>query len=64
GHAIQLAALKGVKDVIELFIEYGADVNALGEEYSSALQVAAYWGQTAIVEILIKHGADINAKGG
>ncbi|KAJ3774980.1 hypothetical protein FB446DRAFT_701867 [Lentinula raphanica] len=64
GHAIQLAALKGFKDVIELFIEYGADVNALGEEYGSALQAAAYGGERDIVEILIKHGANIDAQGG
>jgi ankyrin repeat protein len=45
-------------------VDNGADVNALGSDYSNALYAAAQGGHEPIVRLLIGKGADINAQGG
>jgi ankyrin repeat protein len=54
------------KQIVQLLISNGADVNAPpGEGYgSTALQAACESGNEEIVDILLKQGADINAPAG
>lgn len=48
----------------ELLIEYGANIDAIDEEYhSTPLGYAARFGQVALVELLLQSGADPNAAG-
>lgn len=65
---LHLVAAQGRKDIAELLIQNGADVNAkrpfgafLTHSYT-ALHVAAARGHKDIVELLLKNGADINAR--
>ncbi|PSN59255.1 purine and uridine phosphorylase [Corynespora cassiicola Philippines] len=50
GNALQSALARGHKDIVELLVKAGADVNAQGHK--------------DIVELLVKAGADVNAQGG
>ena len=57
-------AQKGFIDKAELLIKYGADMNAIDEEYQSTpLGLAARWGQTEMVEYLLTQRADPNRSG-
>jgi ankyrin repeat protein len=48
----------------ELLINYGAEIDAVDEEYrSTPLGMAARWGQTEMVEYLLKQGANPNKSG-
>ena len=60
---LQIAALKGHKEVAELLIAEGADVNAK-DEYSgyTSLHHAANHGLNEIAKLLIKKGANANLK--
>ena len=58
------ASLFGLRRVVELLVEKGADVNAQGGDYGNALQAASYRGHEAIVRLLVDNGADVNAQGG
>jgi len=49
------------KELIELLIAEGADVNA-NSKIGTPLHSAAFWGQKEIAELLIAEGADVNAK--
>ena len=52
-------AQKGNLSKAELLLNYGADINALDEEYcSTPLGLAARWGQTEMVKFLLQRGAD------
>ena len=59
------ASMNGHKDVIQTFLEYGADVNvnAPFRGYANALYVACEKGQEDTVQLLLEHGADVNADG-
>ena len=50
------------KEIVELLIAKGADVNAKSSDGSTPLHDAAYYGRTIIAELLIAKGADVNAK--
>lgn len=57
-------AQKGNIEKAKLLIEYGADINAIDEEYQSTpLGMAARWGHEKMVDLLLKHGADPNKSG-
>jgi hypothetical protein len=58
------AAFAGSKDIVELLLKSGADVNAKGEDTygSTALMWASKKGYKDIVEMLLKAGADVNVK--
>ena len=52
----------GHKEIAELLIAKGADVNARGFFGSTTLHGAALDGHKEIAELLITKGADVNAK--
>jgi len=57
-------AQKGNIEKAELLIKYGADINAIDEEYQSTpLGMAARWGHVEMVSYLIQQGADKNKAG-
>lgn len=62
--ALYIAAQKGVKEMAELLLQNGADVNAETGKWGSALQAATSYGRTEVVKLLLKHGAKVNAQGG
>ena len=47
--------------LVEMFLEFGADIDALDEEYrSTPMGWAARQGQEDVVELLLERGADPN----
>jgi ankyrin repeat protein len=64
GNALQAAAYRGRKEIMQLLIDRGANINAQGGHYSNALQAAVCFGREDIVRLLLDHGANINAQGG
>jgi ankyrin repeat protein len=61
--ALQVAARWGHKDIAQLLMRFGADVNAPAHGYGgiTALQGAARNGDVDIVKLLLRAGADVNA---
>ena len=55
------AAVYGPKEMVELLIANGADVNAVDLLGRTALIMASYRGNLPIVKLLIDHKADVNA---
>ena len=55
---------KGYRDVAELLIDRGAEVNATNDDDWTALTIAAIDGHRDVVELLIDRGADVNATDG
>jgi ankyrin repeat protein len=54
-------AQEGDLQKARLLLDYGADINAVDEEYrSTPLGLAARWGQREMVALLLEHGADPN----
>jgi ankyrin repeat protein len=62
--ALQAASAEGRKEVVEMLMANGADVNVKGGEYGTALQAASAEGHKEVVELLLGKGADVNAEGG
>jgi len=60
---LHFAAHVGHKEIVELLIANGADVNAK-DSGIIPLNLATGGGHMEIVELLIAAGADVNAKGG
>ncbi|MCX5645766.1 MAG: ankyrin repeat domain-containing protein [Phycisphaerae bacterium] len=61
GHLIS-AVKVGYARLAELIIDEGIDVNARGEDGSTALHVASGWGRIDIAKLLLAKGADVNAR--
>ena len=61
---LHIAAYQGQKEIIELLIANGADVNFKDINSSTPLHWAVLHVQPKIVELLIANGADVNANGG
>ena len=60
GLLLHLAAQEGHKEIAELLIAKGADLNAKTVGEWTPLHSAASKGQKEIVELLIAEGADVN----
>ncbi|KAJ5922188.1 hypothetical protein N7516_009891 [Penicillium verrucosum] len=64
-HERMAASYEGHENLVQILLDHGADVNALGgDRYGTALQAASYEGHRNIVQTLLYHGADINDLGG
>ena len=61
---LQAASSGGHKDITELLLEGGADVNAQGGEHGNSLLAASLNGHKDTVELLLERGANANAQGG
>jgi ankyrin repeat protein len=61
---IHLAAESGYTDLVELFLDYGVDVNLTtrGKNRVTPLHIAAAKGRADVVELLLKSGAQVNAR--
>ncbi|KAF8193134.1 ankyrin repeat-containing domain protein [Mycena galopus ATCC 62051] len=64
GNPLSLAAARGPFEIVQLLLEKGADINAIGGIYGSALGVASWRAKLEIVQLLLEKGADINLAGG
>jgi hypothetical protein len=62
GTPLHFAAGWGQKEMVELLIAKGAEVNAKEGGGGAPLHVAAAFGKNEIAELLIAEGADMNAK--
>jgi ankyrin repeat protein len=62
GNLLQLATVSGLKNTVELLLEYGADPNVRDTSQRTCLHVAAWFGFPKIVKLLLENGADVNAK--
>jgi ankyrin repeat protein len=60
--ALILASMNGHKEIVELLLKNGADIEAKDSDGRTALMWASTYGHSAIVELLLKNGADIEAK--
>ncbi|KAK3943389.1 ankyrin repeat-containing domain protein [Diplogelasinospora grovesii] len=60
GHPLFHAAFRQDKDVVQLLLERGADVNLQYETTITALQTATKHENAAILNVLLEHGADVN----
>lgn len=59
---LQQACYVGNHGIVQLLLEYGADVDGRDETKDTALMMAASFGHEEIVKMLLKQGADINAQ--
>ncbi|XHG06246.1 hypothetical protein AWENTII_009451 [Aspergillus wentii] len=50
------------KEMFQLLLERGADVNAHGGRFATALHATAFYGHVDLAEMLVEKGADINSK--
>lgn len=63
--ALQAAAVRGSKPIVETLIDHGARVGLVAGYYGSALQAACFNGHGDVVEYLLTEGkADPNSQGG
>jgi ankyrin repeat protein len=58
GTAIQLAAIRGDVDVMQMLLAAGADINHRNHNGMTALMLACQEGQIKAAEFLLAHGAD------
>lgn len=59
---LQLATSHNQKELVEMLLAYGADVNSGGRKGFTALHFAALRGNVEIGKMLIEKGADVNMK--
>lgn len=56
--AMWYAIYGGFTDIIEIFLQNGADINRVTQEGFSPLMIAIAGGRYEVVEFLLEHGAD------
>nr|XP_024214050.1 oxysterol-binding protein-related protein 1-like [Halyomorpha halys] len=61
---LHLATYFGHKEVIELLIEAGADINAVNDAGDTALHKASFIGREDLVLLLVEKNADVNIRNG
>ena len=61
---LALASYLGVKQVVQMLLDEGANVNLQGGEYGTALQAASAGGHSEVVQMLLDNGADVNLQSG
>ncbi len=59
---LMIACENGYKDIAELLIEKGADINAYDENYWTPLFYATFNGHIDVVKFLLENGADYNSE--
>ena len=57
-----LAAQNGYREIVEIIIDKGMDLNIKNHNGDSSLILAAQNGNKEVVEMLINSGADVNAR--
>ena len=57
---LKIATFRGARDIVQLLLKMGADVNAQTRTLYTALQIAAEYGYFRITLDLLESGADIN----
>jgi hypothetical protein len=62
GTGLMIGAWEGNIPMMELFLQRGANINALNRQGEQALQLAAWQGQLAAVKWLLDHSADVNRR--
>ncbi len=60
---LQVAALEGFVDIVEVLLDNGAEVNAVNCDQDTALHLAAENGHKRVVELLVAAKADISKAG-
>jgi transcription elongation factor Elf1 len=63
-YALQAASSRGHKSIVQILLDYGADINAQGGRFDSALEAASFGGHKDVVQLLLDHGADVNGQKG
>lgn len=61
---LSTASSNGYKEVVQLLLEKGANINAEGGLCGRALSAASWAGHKEVVRLLLRNGAKINAEGG
>lgn len=60
--ALHLAVQTGRKEVSQVLIQYGADVNSKNKNHQTPVYLSAVGGHQDVLKMLICHGGDINAR--
>lgn len=60
--ALWAACCWGYREIVQLLIRAGADVNAASDDNSTPMEIAAFTGHCEIMELLYSHGADVNMR--
>ena len=60
--ALHLAVQTGRKEVSQVLIQYGADVNCQNKSLQTPVYLAAVGGHQDVLRMLISQGGDVNAK--
>ena len=61
--ALYLATYSGHGRVVELLLQSGAEVHALGNDNYTALSRAVCFGHMKVVNVLLAHGAEVDLTG-
>lgn len=59
---LHYAAAGGKNEIVQMFLDRGADINARSPNLTTPLMIAAYEGFDATVKLLIERGADVTLK--
>lgn len=59
---LNFASFRGLSSVVQLLLEYGADLEGLDESGSTSLYIAAEYGHLEVCQYLIDEGADVDVR--